>query len=68
MSIQILKLISFNKSLGSKVIKGGVSSRLQKCTVLLREIVGDFLTMINFKEYGNKEQVLLATHQKKAER
>lgn len=37
---------------------------LQKCTVLLTEIVGDFFTIINFWEYVNKEQVLLGTHKK----
>lgn len=54
--------MSFNKSLGSKVIEEAVPSHVQKCTVLLREIVGDFFTIINFWEYGNREQVSLPTH------
>lgn len=56
--------MSFNKSLGSRVIEDTVSSHLQKCTVLLREIVGELFTTINFWEYGNKEKVSLAIHKK----
>ena len=48
MGVQIIKSTSFNKSLGSEVMKAAMSPHLQICTVLLREIVGDFLTMINF--------------------
>lgn len=65
MGVRILKLISFNKSLGSEVIKRAVPPHVQKCTVLLRKLVGDFLTIINFSEYGKKEQASLATHKKK---
>lgn len=65
MGVRIFKLISFNKSLGSEVIKESVPPHLQKRTVLPREIVGDLLTTINFREYGNKEQVSPATHKKR---
>lgn len=37
---------------------------ISKNAVFLREIVGDFFTIINFWEYGNKEQASLPTHKK----